>query len=708
MQLLRFKLLSVLLTTAAWCSVSAALELAEVQKKFQASQVDVVYKLQYDARGEATPAIGILCSACNAFHDGNPAELLEDGRDLQLNGYVVAPAQVVIPNIFIEPDMVKELIVQQGGESVKAKVLTVYPEQGAMLLQLDSPLKDCIPLKFSSGEKPKGAFYTYSRICEDGFWRSRLKPFDPDSGQEFVPEGVYRGLPGFSLILDAQGNAVSILGNSNSSNRADEWREVYTKWQGIPWEKLEQDRAHLLRELEKSVFPATVFFKEQNISRRTRLQYGEPIMEISGCAFVLPDGKLVMPLLLTPQQHGLIKNILLHLPSGDVEAKIESIMKNFGLAVLAPQQKIVLPPIAPAAASLSQFAGKMVWSAGVNIYNRKLGFRIYCDVLGKISRGYRNHSFGGALKLNSDMFIFTLDGEKLLGVNIPVRAFDYQRELPLLDSGELTALLNDKQECLSASAMSTPAEETADMGIEYQPMNQELAKSMNLEHFTRNGSEGLLISYVYPGSTAKKIGLKAGDVLLKLLLPNGGKPIRLEGRSYAGDEEVQFPWEELDRIPEMYFSEIPEPWKGVNTPLNSRLNSIGIGQKLQMIAICSGKLTTKEFTIAAAPIHYEVAAASRSESWGWEVRNMTYEVRRYFRMGRSRAGVIVADVFAGSPASTAGLRPFEIITAVNDRSVHNVDEFNAALKGAGEVRLSVRRLATERVITVKPKTGPRL
>jgi S1-C subfamily serine protease len=228
-----------------------------------------------------------------------------------------------------------------------------------------------------------------------------------------------------------------------------------------------------------------------------------------------------------------------------------------------------------------------------------------------------------------------------------------------------------------------------------------------LEAITRNGRDGLLISYVYAGSTAEKIGLKPGDVLLKLMIPDMGKMLRLERDRFAVHQAQQFPWQQLDRIPEMYYGEIPEPWNSVKNALNNYLTAIGIGQKVELIVFSNGNVSRKEFVIAAAPVYYEIAPVYSSKSFGLEVRNMTYEVRRYFRMNEKTPGVIISNVFAGSSASTAGLKPFEIITAVNDKPVHTVEEFRKALEGVSELRLSVRRLASNRVVTVKAKVGPR-
>ena len=182
---------------------------------------------------------------------------------------------------------------------------------------------------------------------------------------------------------------------------------------------------------------------------------------------------------------------------------------------------------------------------------------------------------------------------------------------------------------------------------------------------------------------------------------------RLAGGEYDIEQEQQFPWAKLDEIPEMYFGDIPEPWRGIKDPLNQRLSSIGIGREIEVIAICGGKLTKKRVKIEAAPKHFLTAEPYVNSAFGLEVRDITFELRHYFRMTEKNPGVIVSNVFAGSQASVAGLRPFEIITAVNDKPVFNIKEFQAALAGQSEVRLAVRRLYNDRVVTVKPKSGPR-
>ena len=199
--------------------------------------------------------------------------------------------------------------------------------------------------------------------------------------------------------------------------------------------------------------------------------------------------------------------------------------------------------------------------------------------------------------------------------------------------------------------------------------------------------------------------IKVGDVLLKIILPDGGAPVVLSGENFGMAQERQFPWENLDALPEMYFSEIPEPWTGVKTRLSNQLTNIGIGNDFILTVASNGSITKRRAAVESAPEYFEIAPAYRSSSFGLEVRNITFEVARYFRIEKGAAGVIVSEVDAGSSASTAGLRPFEIITAVNDKPVHNAGDFKKALAGCSEVSLAVRRLAANRVVTLKPKNA---
>ena len=63
--------------------------------------------------------------------------------------------------------------------------------------------------------------------------------------------------------------------------------------------------------------------------------------------------------------------------------------------------------------------------------------------------------------------------------------------------------------------------------------------------------------------------------------------------------------------------------------------------------------------------------------------------------------MVVSKVQPGNPAAVAGLKPFEIVTQVDGKPVSDVKALHEAIKGRREFNLSVRRLATTRIVRVK-------
>lgn len=701
-------LIAVWLVFPAFFDVWGAVDVARVQQKFADSIVKVVFELKYDEKGDAPGCIGVYCSSCGEFHERNLSQLLANKQSLEVMGFVVAGQEIIAPAILLEPEGVKDIFVIHKNKKFPARITYIYPSRMAIKLELAASDSGLQPLQFAV-YRPGEKLYAYNSIREFGRWVSRCRSFVP-SGNSTISEGqgVSYDLPANSLIINSANQPVGMVLNCNAGTGEQHWLENYKKWQGISIDTLAGLRRKLETHLQKSVFPATVFLREWKLSRRERLMNITPERELYSYVFAMPDGKVFMPLLTTPQQNSLIEKVVVHLPEGDQTCAISGVMNSLGGFVLTgiDGAKLPIAPVAEQTQTLKSLYGEMVFGVEIGIYPGKLYFSVYNDVIGMVIRQYHNIECGAALKKGVPEMLFSLNG-KLLGVNLSVRAFNYNRLVPFIDAVLISSFMNNAREMLPLSEMCNPPDAIGFLGVEYQAVTPALIQSSNIEHLTDGGREGLLVSYVYPGSIAEKIGLKAGDIMLKLILPSGGEPIKLTGKAFGHAQERQFPWQNLDNIPEQYFSEIPEPWKGVKNPLSRQLTNIGINKPVRLIAICNGQAVAKEFVIPAAEPYFEIAPAYRSGTLGVEVRNITFEVRRYFRMGDTGKGVIISDVSAGRAGSVAGLRPFEIITAVNDQVVNNVQEFAQAVSGQSEIRLAVRRLGVNRVVTIKPAMGPR-
>jgi S1-C subfamily serine protease len=101
------------------------------------------------------------------------------------------------------------------------------------------------------------------------------------------------------------------------------------------------------------------------------------------------------------------------------------------------------------------------------------------------------------------------------------------------------------------------------------------------------------------------------------------------------------------------------------------------------------------------PEHYDSAKKHKSDALGMTVKNLTYEVRRYFRRPPEEPGVIVSKVEPGGKASVSGIRPYEIVTHINDKPAMDVGDFEELLSKPGELLLSVKRMHKGRVVKIQ-------
>jgi S1-C subfamily serine protease len=126
-----------------------------------------------------------------------------------------------------------------------------------------------------------------------------------------------------------------------------------------------------------------------------------------------------------------------------------------------------------------------------------------------------------------------------------------------------------------------------------------------------------------------------------------------------------------------------------------------MGKKFELEFCRGGKAQRKTFTITEGPAHYDSAKRHKSEPLGLTVRNLTYEVRRYFHKTPEDPGVIVSKIEPGSKASVSGIKPYEIVTHVSEKPVANVGEFEKAIAGQEELRLAGKRMTKGRVVKIK-------
>jgi serine protease Do len=244
------------------------------------------------------------------------------------------------------------------------------------------------------------------------------------------------------------------------------------------------------------------------------------------------------------------------------------------------------------------------------------------------------------------------------------------------------------------------------LGVEMQGMDPDLARASDVMDETNGGMSGGIVTYLYPNSPAASAGLQDGDIILRLHVEGQPKPLEVSVDDPAGFGMMEQFWANLDRVPEEYFDRLPRPWGNAENALTRALTDLGFGTPFVADIWRDGKLVKVPMTVTQGPAHYDAAARWKSESLGLTVRDLTYEVRRYFQMKDDEPGVIISKLEAGSKAAVAGLKPFETIRTINDQPVTSVKDFERLASGGGELKLAVKRMTQGRTVKIKTDAKP--
>jgi len=259
------------------------------------------------------------------------------------------------------------------------------------------------------------------------------------------------------------------------------------------------------------------------------------------------------------------------------------------------------------------------------------------------------------------------------------------------------------------------------LGVEFQSISKDLAEQLGCQKITREGKLGLLVTYIHEDSPAAKAGLQNNDILLKIQEEGKDDPIEL---MFAGDDYSSM----YSRFSEMndftYFERSGmSPWPPANNYLNQILTQIGEDKKITLTFWRGDKEQTIDFTLEKAPYDYESADKYKDENTGLTVRELTYEVRYAWRLPKDFKGLIISKIEEGSKAAIGGVRPFELITKIDDQPMDSIEKFKKLMtllakdETKEKARFTLERMGKSRFADVelrktaggeekKPKASP--
>lgn len=285
------------------------------------------------------------------------------------------------------------------------------------------------------------------------------------------------------------------------------------------------------------------------------------------------------------------------------------------------------------------------------------------------------------------------------------RAMYYIREMQdLVPFGRLAPALADP----AAHALPTwrPMDRQEErrlvwLGVEFDPIDRELARRLGIEKPTRGGTLGLMVSTVYPGSPAERLGLQAQDVMLRLEVEGLGDPLPLLSATVESGAEAM-----LQRMSSSSLAgEGPagRTWRPQSNYLTRLLTEIGPGPsaKLTWHSRARGEVSSGSFRLDYGPPDFDSAEPHKDEGLGLSVKPLTYEVRHALSLPPEAPGVIISRVEPGAAAQLARLVPCMIVTQVQGEPVSSVEAFSrriAALRAekVDKVKLQVSAMGRSR------------
>jgi hypothetical protein len=696
-------------------SQPASLDPEKIVAQVEAGFVRVEMDLQFD-RGE--PPAGVMDhdpgSHMRPIH--SLADVIEQERPLETTGFLVAPRTVVAMDPGIHPRFIRSIHVRTATGETRAQVQSYGLDTWMMVLRLEEVLPNTTPIRFTTGK----AALTASAYRAEGVMYTELLPFS-SRYQKPMGGSWQRVAEHQGVALTQEGEAVGMVLSRRLALDAS--------WQGSPlqWATLTdleyQERLTQLKEhVDATCLRVRLSFRSPSVPTgdpRASMRFSmnenedENATEMDVTGIVTDDQQVLVLASLKPKTTARLERIAIIQQDGTaVPARFVASLRDFGALIVAPE-KPLSSALVLNQAPLVQWTEKLLLRANLQLQGEQRTLDLFHGRIATLHVGPRLEPYPELIDMSdaNRTFLFSTD-LKLVAFPMSRRASPAVQErgyrpgpdVDLVPAELLSRVLNDL--AAQADLANVPVSEENEnqlawLGAELQPLTRELARANGVADQTQDGESGALVTYVHPNSPASDAKIQPGAILLRVTTPRLPAPIEVS----LDDEMMQmqsFPWDRLDEVPDQFYDRLPTPWASVGNPLVKALTALGFDTPCTLYFFQNNEIQSHNFRIQPGPAHYESAERLKLETLGLTLRNLTYEVRRYTQTLADDPGVVIARIEQGSRASIAGLKPFEIISHVNDIPVHSVKDIEAQMADGKELKLNVRRMAKGRIVTLRP------
>ncbi len=693
----RMVLTVVVLAAATWAFAGERLtpqDYVAIADRLADSLVRVEYTLQYD-KGES-PRRG--------------AQNVREERPLEAAGFLLSPTQVVSADLLMHPRFIKSVAVRFGTQVVDARLAAYAKHRNARFLELAEPLAGARPLVFDAKKGPPYLAVDYDH--HEGTWRTAVWDWSPsvsvtESGRRFL------SVPDSCLIVDREGTPVG-MSMKDELPVDDSWKGSPLEWETCSAAELSKMLEELDQAAARSLLRVELGFRSPRKRERDSYSYmryseredGATVRNVAG--MLIDEHRVLVLVSLEPKVTARLQRIVVYPPEGEpVSAKFTCTLSDYG-CFLAELEQPLPGPMVFSSSSIMELEEELLPSVEATIQGEQRVVYLSHARITSFEMGWKRQVYPEVPMDDDDLFLFEPGGSL---VALPVARREkvaarepyYRRGFLLTPAALLKQVLDQLPGHTDPSNIPLSEEEEnrlAWLGAELQPLDRQLARANNVSDLTQDGEFGALVAYVYPDSPAAQAGIETGYILIRLHMEGEPKPldVDLDGYRYSTGT---FPWDRLDELPEQLYDQVSTPWPSAENSFTRSLTDLGFGKKYTAEFFHDGQVVKKEFETVESPPHYDAAARYKSEELGLTVRDLTYEVRRYFQKTPDDPGVIISRLEPGSKASVSGIKPYEIITHVNDAPVKSVQEFQTLIKDQEELRFSILRMTRERQVRIK-------
>ncbi len=691
----------------------------ELLEEYRNSFAVVRYYLKKNEKGEEPDfRIPYKCPNCHETHYNRGDQSAEKGIPAEFIGFVVAPDRILMKDLLLDPGFVDRIEVECAGEVAKAVEFEASPERKALVLKTDKPLSGARALDFAAGGTVPQAPVYFFIARENG---ETLAGFDESHISAFrhhVELGLdlYEGNPN-TLVLNENGEAVTIALDEIMELGAETFVPP-AQWRMEPAARRLEGMAEREARLRRAVLPVYLQLEAKaKESGRFSLRFSrddDVKNDVDTMGVLVEGGKMIVLAKLAAADTARLVKIEATLPDGS-KAPLDFVGSYVEEGGFEARFKDGVP------AGLEPYAidGREaldLWGdtfALFGVCNR--GGRLDVDKALMQVKGFERErgnitvaSFAPVSSLRGDDdgkegALIVSSAGKLTMVSMANRRGRWSSDVLAIQGQRLVSLVGEP--VFDAENVPRKADDrrrTPWLGVEVQTASADVVREKRATAYLKDYVDRApLVTEVVPGTPADKLGIKVGDILVSVKYPASS-----HDTSFSLDRDVlsEINWEEAfadDRFIEFGSSGEFTPWPNAESGVNETLAQFGVGAEVVIAWVSDGERREGKTVLELAPVHYRNAPRARNKELGVTVCDMTYEVRKYFKLGEDAPGVVVAKVKSGGVAAVAGMRPLELVVDVNGEGVKSAKDFLEKTKGKKDLNFTVRRLSATRVVPIK-------